>query len=65
MATLLVMYGAYLCPECLGQIRFDYDPVLSKLGKYVGACYNASCERQGLHVRVKLKTIEAEELHDA
>jgi hypothetical protein len=72
MGTLIVQYGAYHCGECLQLIAFDWvtlpDGTSSQLrpgGYAVGHCYNSKCDRKGLRMRVKLQTIEVEELHDA
>lgn len=72
MATLLVQHGEYRCPECLQPIVFEYigeSPFnctqLRSDGTAIGACGQPKCERKGLRLKVKLQTIEVEELHDA
>ena len=69
MATLLVQEGAYHCPECLRAIDFEYaeqsdygGDQLDKRGFAIGRCRTSRCDRYGVRVKVKLRTIEVEEL---
>lgn len=67
MATLLVQEGCYHCPECLQPIKFEQVPEqwatqLDPRGFAIGACDTSRCDRRGIRVKVKLRTIEVEEL---
>lgn len=72
MATLLVQYGAYHCGECLHHVTFEWlhrgpweTTQVGKDATCIAVCTNPKCERKGLRLKVKLQTIEVEELHDA
>lgn len=69
MATVLAQYGAYHCGECLQVLLFEPVPEawgtqLDSRGFAVGVCTNTfgKCERAGVRLKVKLQTIEVEEL---
>ena len=69
MATLLTQAGVYHCGECLQPVEFEFvEGTLGSLapdGTAICACQNRRCERKGLRLKVRLQTIEVEELHDA
>ena len=69
-ATLVVQQGGYHCPECLRVIEFetaeqsDYGcgDQLDKRGFAIGKCVTWRCDRYGVRIKVRLQTIEVEEL---
>jgi hypothetical protein len=65
-ATLVVQEGGYHCPECLRPIHFEiagaHGCQLDTRGFAIGKCMTARCDRFGIRVKVRLRTIEVEEL---
>jgi hypothetical protein len=71
-ATLVVQEGGYHCPECLRPIVFETAATpeeerclgnqLDKQGFAIGKCNTTRCDRYGVRVKVRLRTIEVEEL---
>lgn len=61
-ATLLVYDAGYHCPECLRPVRFEPTANAYYATEYIGQCVTPRCDRNGIRLKIKLRTIEVEEL---